>query len=102
MIRRALIALIAGYRRFLSPLKPPCCRFVPTCSQYGLDALREHGAVVGLALLAWRLLRCHPFCEPGFDPVPPRRTGRRHAHAGLPRPDERAAARQRGASSGSS
>jgi putative membrane protein insertion efficiency factor len=68
---RHLVALpIVVYRRLLSPLKPRCCRFEPSCSQYALDALRQRGVVVGLMLTAWRLLRCHPFCEPGHDPVP--------------------------------
>lgn len=61
------------YRRLISPLKPPTCRFSPTCSCYALEALRVHGAVRGLWLTVRRLLRCHPFCEPGWDPVPPRR-----------------------------
>jgi uncharacterized protein len=65
------------YRKLISPWKPRTCRFHPSCSQYALEALRTHGAVRGLLLAAWRLLRCHPFTEPGFDPVPPRRQGHR-------------------------
>lgn len=61
------------YRRLISPWKPPTCRFVPTCSQYGLEALRTHGALRGSWLLLRRLARCHPFTAPDFDPVPPRR-----------------------------
>lgn len=61
------------YRRLISPWKPPTCRFVPTCSQYGLEALRTHGAWRGSWLLLRRLLRCHPFTAPDFDPVPPPR-----------------------------
>jgi len=61
------------YRAFLSPLKPRCCRFDPTCSQYALDALREHGSLRGSWLTLRRILRCHPFCASGYDPVPPRR-----------------------------
>lgn len=68
-----LIALVWIYRKVLSPLKPPVCRFDPTCSRYAIDALREHGALRGTWLTIRRLLRCHPFCEPGHDPVPPRR-----------------------------
>ena len=67
------------YRKLISPWKPPTCRFRPTCSCYALEALREHGAIVGLWLSAKRLLRCHPLCEPGFDPVPPRRLRARAA-----------------------
>ena len=61
------------YRRLVSPWKPRTCRFHPTCSQYALQALRERGAIVGCWLTLRRLLRCHPFCEPGYDPVPARR-----------------------------
>lgn len=61
------------YRRLISPLKPATCRFRPTCSQYGLEALRTHGAIRGSWLLLRRICRCHPFTEPDFDPVPPRR-----------------------------
>ena len=64
------------YRKVISPLKPPMCRFEPTCSCYAMEALRVHGALRGSWLTLRRLLRCHPFCEPGFDPVPePRRRG---------------------------
>ena len=63
---------IRFYRRFLSPLKPRMCRFEPTCSAYALEALQRHGAVRGLWLALRRLLRCHPFCAGGHDPVPAR------------------------------
>jgi putative membrane protein insertion efficiency factor len=66
------MALVWVYRRVLSPLKPPVCRFQPTCSRYALDALRVHGAWRGVWLTVRRLARCHPFCEPGWDPVPRR------------------------------
>jgi putative membrane protein insertion efficiency factor len=72
-MRSLLLALVRGYRRWLSPLKPPCCRFLPTCSGYALEALSEHGALVGSLLAARRVLRCHPFGGSGYDPVPPRR-----------------------------
>lgn len=58
------------YRKFISPAKPPCCRFTPTCSRYCLEAIREWGIVVGSVLTAWRLLRCNPFSKGGHDPVP--------------------------------
>ena len=62
--------LIRFYRKFISPLKKPCCRFTPTCSQYALDAVREFGVIFGLSLTVWRILRCNPFCKGGYDPVP--------------------------------
>ncbi|MBC8370682.1 MAG: membrane protein insertion efficiency factor YidD [Planctomycetes bacterium] len=59
------------YRNFISPLFGNSkCRFEPTCSHYSLEALKIHGAIKGLALTIWRILRCHPFCKGGFDPVP--------------------------------
>lgn len=76
MIRRALAWPIRLYRRYLSPLKPPCCRFVPSCSAYAIEAVEKRGPLVGVVLIGWRLLRCHPFCAPGFDPVPARRPPR--------------------------
>jgi hypothetical protein len=72
---RALARLVAlpvrFYRRFLSPLKPPTCRFQPTCSQYAIEALERHGTARGTLLALWRILRCQPFARAGHDPVPP-------------------------------
>jgi putative membrane protein insertion efficiency factor len=70
MIAKLLALPIKFYRRYISPNKPPCCRFVPTCSQYALEALEEWGAFRGFFLSVWRVLRCNPFCKGGFDPVP--------------------------------
>ena len=70
--RQALIGLVQGYRYLLKPWLGNACRFEPTCSQYALDALRTHGAAAGATLAAGRLLRCHPWCDGGHDPVPPR------------------------------
>jgi putative membrane protein insertion efficiency factor len=71
---RAVAAPIHFYRRFLSPLLPPSCRFTPTCSAYALEAIAEHGAGKGLLLTLRRLSRCHPITflggSSGFDPVP--------------------------------
>ena len=68
-----LVGLIGAYRTFISPLKPRCCRFHPTCSQYAMEAIRVHGLFKGCALTIWRLLRCHPFYHGDlYDPVPPR------------------------------
>ena len=72
---RILIVPVIGYRRFISPLLPPVCRFAPSCSEYALEALRVHGAVRGLWLAVRRLARCHPFNPGGYDPVPPRPQG---------------------------
>lgn len=72
-MRHVLVFLVRIYQRLLSPLKPPTCRFDPSCSQYAVEALREHGAIRGTWLTFRRVIRCHPFCEPGHDPVPPRR-----------------------------
>ncbi len=67
---RICILLIRFYRKFISPLKPPCCRFTPTCSEYALEAYRKHGFFKGTYLTIWRILRCNPFCKGGYDPVP--------------------------------
>lgn len=69
--RRAVQAPIHVYRKFISPLKPPTCRFYPTCSQYALEAIEIHGVVKGVGLAARRIGKCHPFHPGGFDPVPP-------------------------------
>jgi putative membrane protein insertion efficiency factor len=68
---RVLTVVITGYRRFISPLLGPHCRFAPSCSAYALEAIREHGALRGSWLAARRIARCHPFNPGGFDPVPP-------------------------------
>lgn len=70
MLARAMIAAIRFYRKGISPLKPPVCRFTPTCSQYGLEAVERYGAARGGWLLVKRLARCQPFCKGGYDPVP--------------------------------
>jgi putative membrane protein insertion efficiency factor len=67
---RTLAGVFAAYRRFVSPLLPPACRFTPTCSEYAREAVTHHGVCRGLALAARRLARCHPFNAGGPDPVP--------------------------------
>jgi putative membrane protein insertion efficiency factor len=67
-----LTGLVVGYRRFLSPLLGPRCRFYPSCSTYALEALRVHGAVKGTALATGRVCRCHPWNPGGVDHVPPK------------------------------
>lgn len=66
-----LLRLIKGYRRFISPLFPPICRFQPTCSTYALEAISRYGSVKGSWLAAKRISRCHPLHPGGYDPVPP-------------------------------
>ena len=70
--RRTLIALVQAYRFALKPWLGNACRFEPSCSAYALQALQRHGAAAGTALAAARLLRCHPWCAGGHDPVPER------------------------------
>ncbi len=67
---RLLIQLVRGYRLLLSPWLGSACRFTPTCSAYALGALERHGALAGASLTVYRLLRCHPLCAGGHDPVP--------------------------------
>ena len=67
---RVLAEIFGAYKRFVSPLLPPACRFTPTCSEYAREAVTRHGVSRGLALSARRLARCHPFQAGGPDPVP--------------------------------
>lgn len=78
------MGLIRLYQRFISPLKPPTCRFRPTCSAYALEAYRSRGFFVGTALTVWRILRCNPFCRPGYDPVPRKKQKRLPITRGMP------------------
>ena len=73
---RALIFLIELYRTYVSPTRMPVCRFTPSCSEYAVTALRERGAVIGLALTVVRLVKCAPWHPGGWDPVPQRRQAR--------------------------
>jgi len=67
-----LVGAIAIYKRFVSPLLPPACRFQPTCSEYMMQAIEAHGVLMGTWLGIRRLARCHPFSRGGYDPVPGR------------------------------
>ena len=67
---RALAATIRGYQRYISPLFGARCIYTPTCSEYALQAITKYGALKGTFLAVKRILRCHPFHEGGFDPVP--------------------------------
>ncbi|MBR1397735.1 MAG: membrane protein insertion efficiency factor YidD [Selenomonadaceae bacterium] len=69
-MKNLLIMIIEFYQDWISPLKPPTCRFVPTCSNYAITAIKKHGAKNGIILTIKRLLKCHPFHKGGYDPVP--------------------------------
>lgn len=71
-VKHILIALVKFYRKYISPLTPPTCRYVPTCSQYALEALEKYGAIKGGWLAVKRICRCHPFHKGHdfYDPVP--------------------------------
>lgn len=67
---RFITWLLRLYKSAISPMLPASCRFVPTCSEYAAEAVTKHGAIRGVTLAAWRLLRCNPFSRGGYDPVP--------------------------------
>ncbi len=70
-MKRILLWMIRFYRKHISPLRQPCCRFIPTCSAYALEAVELHGALKGGFLALRRILRCHPFYKGAlYDPVP--------------------------------
>lgn len=69
-MKKIFMLLIRFYQKYISPLKgAPSCRFIPTCSQYAYEAFEKYGAVKGAYLAVRRLLRCHPFCKGGYDPL---------------------------------
>lgn len=69
-MKRVLLYIIRGYQAYISPLRPGCCRYQPTCSSYALTAVERFGSAKGLLLAIWRVLRCNPFSKGGYDPVP--------------------------------
>ena len=90
-MKHVMIWLIRLYKKYISPLKPPCCRFTPTCSAYAIEAFQKRGFFAGFILMTWRLLRCNPFGRGGYDPVPEkgfrayggcRETRETHTHTG--------------------
>lgn len=70
-MRKVLATFLKFYQYLISPLYPQCCRFVPSCSEYARQAILSHGVIHGIVLTVRRLLRCHPLCSGGYDPVPP-------------------------------
>ena len=66
---RVCLLLVKGYQYLISPLFPPCCRYIPTCSEYAVEAVTRYGAIRGMWLAICRILRCHPFVRGGYDPV---------------------------------
>lgn len=77
MLKRALLWVIRFYRAYISPHSAPSCKFIPTCSQYGLEAVERFGAIKGGALTVWRILRCNPWSRGGYDPVPEKRPAKK-------------------------
>ena len=69
-MKKLILLIIEVYRKFISPLIPPRCKYYPTCSTYAVQAIEKHGAVKGVLLAAWRVLRCNPWSLGGVDPVP--------------------------------
>ena len=69
-MKKIFVSIIKFYRKYLSPLKTTKCPYFPSCSQYGLEAVEQYGALVGGMLAIWRPLRCNPFSKGGYDPVP--------------------------------
>ena len=69
-MKSVILRIIKFYREWISPMKPPSCRFIPTCSEYAMIAVEKYGTYQGLILTVKRILKCHPFHRGGFDPVP--------------------------------
>jgi putative membrane protein insertion efficiency factor len=76
-MKRILLFFLKAYKKIISPILPPSCRFTPTCSEYAMEAITRFGAIRGTLLSAYRLLRCNPFCRGGYDPVPEKFTFKR-------------------------
>lgn len=69
-MKTVVLSLLRVYKLLVSPMLPTACRFVPTCSEYAMEAVERHGALRGTGMAIGRLMRCHPFASSGFDPVP--------------------------------
>lgn len=74
MLQKLLIKVFKFYKKRISPLLPRACIYTPTCSEYGIEAVKRFGAIKGLALTMWRILRCNPFSKGGLDPVPDKKS----------------------------
>ena len=93
-MKLAALWLLRTYKRWVSPALPPSCRYVPTCSEYAIEAVERYGVLRGGGMAAWRLLRCHPFVKGGYDPVakdpiPPKvrdECGTQGSRTGMPAP----------------
>lgn len=70
-MRKIAILIVKLYQKYISPMKPSCCRFYPTCSSYAIEALQSHGFCKGGLLSIYRIIRCNPLSKGGIDPVPP-------------------------------
>ena len=68
-MRKIILLLIKGYQKYISPMRPPTCRFYPTCSEYSFESIKKHGVVKGGFYSVVRISKCHPFHPGGFDPV---------------------------------
>lgn len=68
-MKKVFLKMIRFYQKKISPIKKPCCRFYPTCSEYAVEAIEKYGALKGSLMAVWRILRCNPFCKGGYDPV---------------------------------
>ncbi len=70
IFKSLFISIIKIYQRFISPFFPSSCKFSPTCSRYGIEAINKYGAFKGMAMTIKRILRCNPFSKGGYDPIP--------------------------------
>jgi putative membrane protein insertion efficiency factor len=82
ILRAVVLAPIVAYRTAISPALPRRCKYEPTCSRYAIDAIGSYGILRGVVLAAWRLLRCNPWSDGGYDPVQSQRVFRARAHTG--------------------
>ena len=79
-VKVVVLRLLRAYKWAISPMFPPACRYVPTCSEYAMEAVERFGALRGGLMAVWRLLRCHPFAHGGYDPVVKHRLNHENPH----------------------